>query len=52
MVFNAVAVVMSIGAILLLIHIVNNIHQVRLSTILALSLLLGYGVGTLNPNFS
>ncbi|MHB1300118.1 MAG: hypothetical protein ACYCY8_04520 [Burkholderiales bacterium] len=51
MVFNAVAVVMSIGAILLLIHIVNNIHQVRLSTILALSLLLGYGVGTLNSVF-
>lgn len=50
-VFNAVAVVMSIGAILLLVQISRSIQQTRLSTILALSLLLGYGVGSLNSVF-
>lgn len=51
-VFNAVAVVMSIGAILLLVQIFRSIQQTHLSTILALSLLLGYGVGTLNSVFN
>lgn len=50
-VFNAVAVVMSIVTILLLVDIFSNIQQMRLSTILALSLLLGYGVGSLNSVF-
>ncbi len=51
-VFNTVSIIMSIGAILLLVQVIRNVQQMRLSTILALSLLLGYGVGTFNTVLS